>query len=388
MSNRPEQILTGLASTITQSILSTLGKSSIESIFLAGGAATGRIAWYEADTRVEIYSDLDLYVVVTPGTDIASARIGARSVIPSLQLETEEYAIFRAPDIGVFDRESLLSQPHRPGTVEIPLAYRMLYGDEEAARQTSRFEASRIGRDEALYLLENRMLESVDLRFRYGDDPAAGVRRWIYYTSLKQCLDVVSAVLIADGVFVCDPDERMALFRERSEATGIVLDRQILETIDYAHEHMGQLQRSLQRDSDRFDTVRLRSERALLTAWKNITASLFRKAPSVGWERLLALRSRDGSIGANLREAVILSRSRGRGTVPGLRLWTAHPHVRVRRALRLAGVCELIQRVTGSEENGEAPARFLDYLDSLTGVLGVPEGNICRRAATLYQAVS
>lgn len=387
MNNRPQQILTELASTITQSILAALGNASIETIFLAGSVAEDRIAWYDADDHIEIYSDLDLYVIVSPGVDILEAREKARSVIPSLPLATDEYTIYREPDIGVFDEEYLLSEPDRPGTVQIPDYHRVLYGRKDIAEKTRRFDAAQIGREEALYLLENRLVEGAALRERMGDDPADGILRSIYYTSLKQCLDVVSAVLIADGVFVCGADDRMLLFRNRSASTGIVLDQQSRDTIEYAYNHMQHLQRSLRQELHQLVEVRARAEALQLVVWKLIAASLFKKAPSVGWEALLAMRCRSESIMNNLRESVIISRRCGRGAWTGAMLWTARPRMRVRTALRLAGICE-IHSLHGARDLGDSPRRFVEYLDSLTAALRCTDGTVYQRARALLGTIS
>ncbi|MBI4721141.1 MAG: hypothetical protein HY770_07990 [Chitinivibrionia bacterium] len=303
MNRSPQESLSSLADTICTSILGTLGRSSVESIFLSGSAAGGAVAWFNNGGFVEIYSDLDVFVVVAPGVDCARAKSAARSLIPGLPIETGEYRLFRAPDIGVYDESDLLSQPARPGTAEIPLRFRMLYGrDDVILRVRRRFDASNIAREEALYLLENRLMEQASLRARADGDHSDGFARSMFYAGLKHCLDAASAVLMAEGAYVCGMDDRMKLFKSLSASAGIALAKEWLDLIDYSYGHLGNLQGAMLSENARFDAIGRRSEALLLTAWKTIAASIFGCAPGTGWEDLVRARSRAHSLGSALRE--------------------------------------------------------------------------------------
>lgn len=387
MNNSPHEILTSIAGAIRTSILDLLGESSVESIFLSGGAAEGRIAWFDDGGFMEIYSDLDIFVVVAPGVDCAAAKSAARSVIPGLPLETKSYTVFRAPDIGVYTEDELLSQPDRPGTVEIPKRFRMLYGREDIVERTRRFDASNIDREEALYLLENRLMEEASLRARPVDTQTDGCARSAFYASLKHCLDAVSAVLIAEGAFVCGLDDRMKLFRSRSAVPGFVLGKESLDLIDYACRHLGNLQEAMRSESGRFDDVQRRSEELLLTAWKAVAASIFESAPSGGWEELLRMRCGARSLESALRESVVVSRRCGKGLRTGVSLWCRYPKIRPTAALRLSGLCEIMGEL-GDAKFGTPPGRLVAYLNSMTSSLGFSDGSLFNRTRELSRRLS
>jgi hypothetical protein len=387
MNNRPQEILSTLADTISTSILDALGASSVESIFLSGGVAEDRIACFENNGFLEIYSDLDIFVVVAPGVDLAGAKSAARSVIPGLPLDTGAYRLFRFPDIGVYDEGDLLSQPARPGTVEIPLHFRMLYGREDIVRRTRRFDVSAIRRHESLYLLENRLREEAGLCARLKEDASDGFMRSMFYTSLKHCLDVVSALLIAEGRYVCDIDERVRLFESRGTDVDIAPGREAIETIKYARTHLRNLQAAMRSERERFETVRRQSEMLLLTTWKSIAAAIFEKGRWTGWDELLERRLRAESPARALKESIVVSRRCGRPLMTGVSLWTKRPRARVTAALRCSGLGEILAQ-RGGTELGAPPDRFIAYLNAVTFALGDAGDGLFDRSRKLFERLS
>jgi hypothetical protein len=271
--------------------------------------------------------------------------------------------------------------------VDIAAAHRLLYGDPAIPAALSRLAGLRMDPAEALYLLENRLLEQADLRAGLPDSPPPDTGRFLVYTALKAGQDVGAALLIFADRFSPDPADWPARLREAAgqPATASLFPAGALESVERSLAALRDLPAFLGGGEWDGQAEWDRVERLILTVWFNLAARLHAGA-RLNWAGLTTARCRRGRPASNIREFRLLARRRGIGTLPAV--WNG---VRCRRlspltALRLAG---LIQSVSAREEAGqpvtEMKRMFIPYLDRLTRLLNGPSGEVLKRARALYR---
>jgi hypothetical protein len=187
---------------------------SIACIFAGGSLGRGEVWAAEFDGALDVYSDIDLYVVAARDDAVPGLRGAAQSL--RMLPDPPGVRFLRRADIGVYTRADLEAQPVRPGTAELDAHHLMLHGDETIPRALHGRGAAMIPAEEALYLLENRVVELVDTR-EAAEDPATA--RLVQARALKAWLDVYAAHAIVDGSFAALLHERAARFRREPPAT-------------------------------------------------------------------------------------------------------------------------------------------------------------------------
>ena len=205
--NSTQSTAVARADALAQVILRAIGTDKVISIFAGGSLARNEIAAYSTDDGVEIYSDIDLYVVVVDNCDGAVVRGRIRDAVEEFdRTPAVDGVTFAArSDVGVYKMADLQTLVPRPGTVCLRDA-RLLHGKGDVLERAPG-DVTAIAPDEALYLIENRMTEMLALEERTD---AVG-KRYAAYHGVKLCLDVGAALLIAGGKFSCSPSERMEL---------------------------------------------------------------------------------------------------------------------------------------------------------------------------------
>jgi hypothetical protein len=391
MTDDPRNILLAYASRVSEAVVDLLGRDSIECVFASGGAARDEVASFRGPSGIEIYSDIDLFFIVRDGTDLDRARSDARRAAAKVPRRGDGFAVFPEPDVGVFTRSDFLEQKTRPGTVEIAESHVVLHGSADAPALARKFAASAIEPEEALYLVENRLVEIG----RLSGPPAAALeavrRRYARYAALKSCLDAGSSVLIVLGRFHPLRDERMRRLRDaRSTPEGRgLLPENAWNSLESAYGALRNLQDTLGGESPAAGEALLEAAGLLLDNWIRI-ANHISGMNSNDWNALFEWRCKAGRWAANARELSVLARRLG---VPRLRVMARG--ARLARlspvdVLRLSGAARALAE---ARSRGGAPrsplaegssSGYLGVLDALTRAFGYGGADLFERAGRMF----
>ncbi len=349
-------------------------QDAIACIFAGGSLARGE-AWYaRIDGELEVYSDVDLYVVVDDEAKLAAVRSAAASLATP---EAGGVRFLRPPDVGVYTRSDLAAQPARPGTIDLPVHHLLLHGDSSVPERLPRLDPSRIVREEALYLLENRVTEIA------ATDPGSqgGRERLTMILALKARLDVHVAHAIAEGSFVPTLAARAKAFASAPSAG--------LDAV--AHDDIADAYRAAADPGAWLAGRRGREEReralsVLTRAWRALAGNVLGLPNESSIELAVATRCREGARIENARELVRLRHhaglSVGRALSAASRLSQRSP----RATLRLDGL------VRELHARGEYDARHFSaheaYMDRLTRTFGFTDGPQEVRARTMHHVIS
>lgn len=358
---------------------------SVRAVFAGGSVGRGEVWWGREGEGFAVYSDIDVYVVLSPDADEAAVRsAGARAAagLPSAQ---DGVVFHRGADIGVYRIDDLLAQPVRPGTVDLREHHLWLYGDRSVLDGLGA-GTRRVPRSEALYLLENRAWDALDAASTLADD-GAHARVHARMQAAKVVMDVGAAHLIADGRFVPTYAGRMDAIRQQSPA---LLAPRVLSCIEAADAlRNGSLASSVAVDT--LDALALVCE-----AWVALAPSILSGAKDAGsqeWSReggdaaaLLGARCARNAYVDNYREFVRLrgpmGRSRAGTVVAAWRFANLSP----RSTLRTVA---LAHGLVGSGLATAESLRFhTRYADALAARLGCHQDTFDQRARAALRAVS
>ena len=198
------EIMRERAAAVVRDLLARVPAGAIRAAFAGGSVGRGEVWSSSRNGTLEIFSDIDLYVIVADDADVALVRRAAASVAAALPAADAGTRFRRGADIGVYRLDDLLAQPVRPGTVDLAENHLWLFGERDVARLLTA-PSRPMERSEALYLLENRAWDLLDVP---TEETAA--------TTAKVMLDVLAAHLIAEGRFVPTYERRRAA-AEREE---------------------------------------------------------------------------------------------------------------------------------------------------------------------------
>jgi hypothetical protein len=365
------------ASAIARELVDRAPAGSILAIFAGGSLGRGEVWSARADDRLEVYSDIDLYVVVAgPGAGRA-VRTAAKAVGDGAGPPGGDEVVFlRAPEFGVYTREDLRAQPVRPGTVDLAVHHVVLHGDPELARTLPRADPARIARDEALYLLENRVAELSALD--PGAPGAAGRQNRV--AALKARLDVHAAHLIVRGEFVPTRSERAARFA----ADPSTFEPHARDDMARAYRAAAELERWIV-EADAPGEI-ARALGALRRAWLDLAPKVLAASADAAPARLLARRCREGARVANARELWRLRRAAGTPlhrvlpALPGLARFSP------RTALRVDALVRCLR--AGGEIDARDASAHERYADALTRCFGFTAGPPEVRARTMHGVIS
>ncbi|UCH83856.1 MAG: hypothetical protein JSW50_15685 [Candidatus Latescibacterota bacterium] len=391
MNSSPNQILTAFADRVVQYVRDAVGDGNILTAFLAGGVARDEISVAIVAGHTEIYSDIDLYIVVSDEVDVEHTNRQTQEYAASLPRAADEFTIYPSPDVGVYSAEDLRAQTVRPGTVEIRSAHRVLAGSLDITRLTDRFVATAIDPKEGMYLLENRLSEiSAIARGLCG---GAGSLRYAHYTLLKGCQDLLSAVLITLGQFKESRAKRMETFETkafRKNASGM-LDDNAMESIAGSYRSLLRLQNVIDIQVIDLEAKRRHVEALLLETWRRLAARIYGGEQGV-WADVVERRCRVQRWMTNTRELLVLGKRMGvsRGGL-AIRLGRIARFSPV-EVLRLSGLVDLVlQRGKSGDIELEDMDRqrllggYVSVLERLTGSFGVEGGSVFDRGRGLFR---
>jgi hypothetical protein len=338
-------------------------------IFAGGSLARGAPWAAELDGKLEVYSDIDLYVVVEDVAFMDGVRAAVRAAIRQEEVEEGGVRFLRGVDAGVYTREDLRAQPVRPGTADLGSRHLLLHGDEKAVQALlARPQAMLPG--EALYLLENRAWDA----WRTDDsDPARA--RLSRVMSLKLDLDIAAACMIVDGADAASVSDPASMLRAGS-----------LPGLDPAVRDAG-LRAADARDDLGVFLQNARDEEPCMArvcrAWLALAPRVMNDT-GAGAAALLARRCRVGKRADNLREFVRVAGCVGISRVGALAHAAGCSARSPRAALRLHPLARAF-----AESGGEEVAReHIAYVERVTSALGFVTGPLDDRVRAAHVAIS
>ena len=351
-------------------------RDAVRAIFAGGSLGRGEVWAAQIGERVEIYSDVDLYVVLaSPGRrdDVIRA---ARDAATSMADEEDNVRFLRPVDVGVYSEHDLLSQPVRPGTVDLALHSVFLHGDRTILTPLAAAMSRPMDAGEALYLLENRALELTALDGSPGDARA----RSMLVMALKARLDVDAAYAIASGTFAPTLSARETEFT-RGARVGLPAAAERALADAYASTHdLGAWLATADAGAEMIASLQF-----LAAAWRALGAALMGGREDHPGE-LASRRCREGQWLSNGREMIRLRRAVAAGRWTSVRAAARFAHFSPRAALRLhALVCEWSREQPAWDASLRAQR---DYVDALTRALGFERGLLEVRAITAHRAIS
>jgi hypothetical protein len=363
----------GRAASLAGELVQRSPPGSIACIFAGGSLGRGEVWAAELDGVLEVYSDIDLYVVAARDEALPELRRVAQN-LPALAAP-DGVRFLRPPDIGVYTPSDLAAQPKRPGTAELDTHHLLLHGNEAVARSLHGCSANQIPWEEALYLLENRAME---LSAPAPTEAGAQLRLSLAQ-SLKARLDVYSAHAIVSRSFAVNMADRAQHFAQQTPPT---LTGAARDDVARAFAALPVLDAWL-RDHDAEDE-RWRALTALADAWLELGPKVLDAAGTPA--ELVARRCRAGDRMANAREVIRIRH------VANVSPWRA-----MRGALRLAHYAPIaslrvdpLARVFATEAGREQEFNdHFEYVDRLTQYFAFTGGGTREeRVRRMYKALS
>ena len=356
------EIMRERAAAAVRELVARVPAGSIRAVFAGGSVARDEVWSASRNGTLEIFSDIDLYVVVADDADASLVRRAAAEVASGLAATDAGIRFRRGADFGVYRLDDLLGQPIRPGTVDLADHHLWLFGDRAIAAMLAGAPSRPMEPEEALYLLENR---AWDLLEADADEAAA--------ITAKVMLDVLAAHLIAEGRFVATYTSR----RAADEAQPARLASSDARAAVAAAEQF--------RRGERAEMISVDAWSLLTEAWCALGAKVV-----LGDERrsdaaaILAQRCRRGRRAENYREFVrwcgTLRMSKTRAALTGLRYTALSP----RAALRTHAVARGL--VEARRSRAEDVAFHSGYVARLSSRMAPHETTLDRRVRAAMKA--
>jgi hypothetical protein len=368
------EIMHERAAEAVRNLVSRVPAGAIRAAF-AGGSVGRNEVWSAVEgTTLAIYSDLDLYVVLSDHADENAVRRAAAALVVEIPSGCHGVLFHRGLDVGVYHTDDLLAQPVRPGTIDLAEHHLWLYGDRAIVERLRAAMSGSINAGEALYLLENRSWDALEAVAEAGQSraPARAAA-----TAAKVVLDVLSAHLIAEGRFRPTHAARYAESAQRAPAQ---LSREEMGTIARAERF---------RSGDAASRVEPAVALAMVAnAWCVLAPAILSCAHSAPQApaTLLAARCNRGAWSENYREFVRL-RHRARLSLPlaaatGWRFAALAP----RAALRTHALVRAL--IESARVADHAVAFHAAYVARMASRLGFHQSTLDERARAALRAVS
>jgi hypothetical protein len=354
------------------------GARSLRAVFVGGSLAGDDIAWAPVGGVIEIYSDIDLYVVMSADADEEAVRAAAAASAGAVASDPG-VLMTRAPDVGVYGVEDLLDQPARPGTVALAERHIHLWGDRRIYSELRARIGAAIDPAEALYLIENRLAQLASL----AADEDGGARRLASTLRLKTYIDVAAAYAIASGRYDGSRGAVPRAVAALAQAGGGLEAH--ASRCEQAARYLRALGDYLLGDGDR--ELEARAETTALEAWKRIAGERY-GLPEEEWMEMIERRCHRGQHAGNFKQFVAMRRRMGR-TRPrsmweGMHLTTFAPvdALRVATLAAAAGGGRAVGGVVAAE------GAYGAFVERLTRTCGFVDGALGARARAMHRAVA
>ena len=379
MSDPSIDILSRFIKELLSGVMEAADGADVRAVFVGGSVAAGEVACRVNGSLVEIYSDVDMYVVVGESADLDEVRSRCRAAGAGVSLRGDNFIFYRTPDVGVYTFEDLASQPARPGTVGFDTRHMMLYGETDIPVNAARRIGDSISPGESLYLLENRLLEmsvlQSDAKKKGGIDAGYGS-----FVACKTCLDVVTATLIANGHFEAGRSDRLRRLHALGMNENIGWSEAQLELAGLCDTALRRMPSPGWAESVPFEQTAGAAIALALHFWKRISGGF-----ENDWSSTLLRRCRNGEYLRNFRQFRALNarcgfKQRG-GMVSGAKLSRYSPV----DVLRMSA---LIHYLNDDDNNRPEIDNVMQsigpYLDRLTRDCGFKNGRLLARSARMY----
>ena len=361
------------AESLAREILARVAPGSIACIFAGGSLGRGEVWAAEFDGVLEVYSDIDLYVVAAQEEAVGALRRLAQS-LPAVPAPAG-VRFLRAADIGVYTRDDLTAQPLRPGTAELETHHLMLHGNQAITRALRGRAAGKIPAEEALYLLENRAMElSAPAPTEAGPQVRLSLAQ-----SLKARLDVYSAHAIVEHSFAARMPDRAAHFAHKTPGT---LSGAARDDVAAAFAALPVLE-AWMREHDA-EEERRRTLAALADAWRVLAPRVLDvDAPPA---ELVARRCHAGEFVTNAREIFRIRRATGVSPWRAVRGTMRFARLAPIAALRVDPLARVLAGEPGSSHEMDAHFAYVDRLTQHFAFTG--GGTREERVRRMYRALS
>jgi len=370
------------ARTLSASVVEAAGADAVEAVFVGGSVARGDVAAYRSEEGLEVYSDVDLYVILTEGADEDTARRAARDAVATVDV-ADGVRMMSAADVGVYTIPDLLSQPSRPGTAYLDSQHWLLYGNEGVFAELSRH----VGRDmdprEGLYLIENRLSE---LRRLPSGSRVGAEGRLRRYTLLKTTLDISGALLVARGRYEPTLEARGARLAALAASPESLPDGWDAELVREATSGVQDLQAYL--DAPPTSDLEERVRRFGVEVWGAIASAVYPEAMG-DWAAMILSRCNATNYRLNFRQFVAMGA--GLGLARSRLLWAGLHLSRYAPVdtLRVFALAESVGARAGLDEvGGRALESLRGFLDRLTATCGFDDGPLEARVDAMHRAVT
>ena len=386
MTKSVNNIITRFVDELVGRVLSSIGEEHVVSVFVGGSVAGGEELYCEAGETVDVYSDVDLYVVVDEAVDPEEAKRRGRDGAAGLPLQGPGYRFHRGPDVGVYTFDDLAAQPARPGTVGLDRQHRMVCGDPAVPAQAAGEIGARIAPPEALYLLENRLQELAVLQ--PGEGESGATNGYHAFVVAKTVLDTVTASLIVRGQY--DPRrsvrlQRLSALAADDDAEGAWAADE-LERARMWGKRLQALPSSEWAAGVDIDKEARAAVSLALDRWKRIAPACVDGDPD-DWCDLVLRRCHAGDYLGNFRQFRAMNARCGfkqRGTIAaGVHL----SRYSAMDALRLTALVDYLSRRASIQPDvGRLLSALGPFLDRLTRECGFAAGTLNERAYEMYRA--
>jgi predicted nucleotidyltransferase len=370
------------ARTLSASVVEAAGADAVETVFVGGSVARGEVAAYRSDEGLEVYSDVDLYVVLAEGADEDTARTAARKAVATADVP-EGVHMMSSADVGVYTKPDLLAQPSRPGTAYLDSQHWLLYGSEGLFADLSRHVGREMDPREGLYLIENRLSELARLPATARRDAERRLRR---YTLLKTALDIAGALLVARGQYEPTLEARGARLAALAASSEPLPDGWDDGLVREATSGVRDLQAYL--DSPPTTDLGERVRGFGVEVWGAIASEEFPDAMG-DWAAMILCRCNATNYRLNFRQFVAMGA--GLGLARSRLLWAGLHLSRYAPvdALRLFALAESVGARPGLDGVGRRALESLrGFLDRLTATCGFDDGPLEARVDAMHRAVT
>ncbi len=366
---------------IARAAVEHAGERAVRAVILGGGVPEGDVVAVEADGVTWILSDVDVYVVVRD-RERADRMRGERDAWLPRVVPSPDVVLVRGADVGVDAEVDFAAQADRPGTRVLLASGRVVLGDARVLEAWRTRMHGPLPREEALVLVEHRLLEWRRAHADPFDAPADArakaprVASWLEALArLKLAEAAVDALRIAAGTWTPGAASRRdAARRMREDAT---LDAP-LRTVA----------RVVARVRDRSSWV--------ASGGSDVDAAVARAAAVGAWRHaaracgVATIRERVGAraMRARARTAGRIARRLGRGRVGALVDAAYLARIDVPSLLRAAALMEAVAEMDRGAA-GRRAGRELERLARVVRRLGATPGDdVVGAADRLYRRLT
>jgi hypothetical protein len=209
----PERYHTFLRS-CTEHLVESIGREELQAIVLTGSFALDEGSVVFSPSGPLFLSDIDLFLVLSSRASHAKAYGRRRELARGCEALFPGAVFSGHVDAGTFIREELSNLPPRPGVFDLKTHGRVLWGDSEVLAEVPAYRENEIGGEEAILLLENRIMSLIGA-YRKETNRSAPDDAFRYEIA-RVYVDIATAALCIDSSYCSGYGMRGRRLRERA----------------------------------------------------------------------------------------------------------------------------------------------------------------------------